>query len=123
MNYVPYTYRVICPNGMMYYGVKYANNKKCVANPKQFWVSYFTSSKKIHNLLKIYKKEEFKFEIRKTFNTAEDAIYWESKVNKKFTTKHPNYYNESYMDGKLQNGKNNGNYGKKNVTRKQIKSN
>ena len=112
MNYVPYTYRLICPNGMYYYGVKYANNKRDIANPSTFWVNYFTSCSRVHELIKIHGKESFTFEIRKTFKTAIDAIEWESKVNKKFTTKSKMYLNGSYIDGRIQSGDRNGNYGK-----------
>lgn len=102
MNWQPYTYLLKCPNGLFYYGVKYANNKRDVANPATFWISYFTSSSSIKSLRELYSDDEFEFEIRKTFDTAEAAIKWESTVNKRLTTKSALFMNDSYLDGRIQ---------------------
>lgn len=72
----PYTYLIECPDGRKYYGVRYAKN----ANTSELWVTYFTSSKEIHNLIKIYGKETFKFSVRKIFICKQDAIEWETEV-------------------------------------------
>ena len=111
MTYIPYTYRITCPDGRMYYGVKYANNRRDVANPSTLWVNYFTSCKIIKDMLNIVDASEFKIEIRKTFSTKEEAISWESRVNK-YTTKSPKYLNNSFMDGRDQSKSMNGMYGK-----------
>lgn len=116
MEYIPYTYRVRFKHtGEYYYGVKYANNSKDIANPTTFWKTYFTSSKRVKLLVEKYGKESFDIEIRRTFSTANEAIQWESKVNK-YTTKWETYFNDSYLDGRDQSGSNNGNYGNKHNT-------
>lgn len=112
MKWKPYTYLLKCPNGKYYYGVKYGKKKPNIANPDKFWITYFTSSKNVHDLISIYGKDAFSFEIRRTFETAEQAIKWESKVNKKLTTKSDKFLNDSFVDGRNQQGTNNGNYGK-----------
>lgn len=60
-----------------YYGVKYGKD----ADPKQFWIKYFTSSRYVKELIKQYGKDDFSFEIRKTgFTSRESALKWEHKV-------------------------------------------
>lgn len=63
----------------MYIGSKY--DKNC--NPDGFWVTYFTSSKKVHQLIEIYGVEDFTFSIRKTFNNPKSAYAYETKLLKK----------------------------------------
>ena len=78
--YIPYTYCItFLLTGQRYYGCKYANNKNDVSNPKDFWVSYFTSSKEIKELIAIHGKEAFTCQIRQTFKTKEETILWEHK--------------------------------------------
>lgn len=80
MIYQPYTYFLVhVPTGKKYYGVQYRTSGK-VANPKNLWNVYFSSSKEVHDLINDYGKESFKVEIRKTFETREDAVKWERKV-------------------------------------------
>jgi hypothetical protein len=64
------------PSGKFYYGVQYGEK----SNPNNFWVRYFTSSDYVHELLEQDGKDAFEFEIRKTFETTEQAQKWESKV-------------------------------------------
>lgn len=45
-----------------------------------FWKTYFTSSRKVHHLIKEYGADSFDVEIRRTFSSANDAIEWEKKV-------------------------------------------
>jgi hypothetical protein len=79
--YIPYTYIIkFLPTGQVYYGVSYANNAKRVANPSQFWNTYFTSSSTIRQLINAHGTESFSFQIRKTFNNATEARLWEHKV-------------------------------------------
>lgn len=88
---IPYTYLLICPDGRKYYGVKWGKD----ANPETFWVDYTTSSKEINELLEIYSKEDFRFEIRKIFKTAEEARSWESRVLKKLkVSQNPSWVNQ-----------------------------
>lgn len=87
----PFTYRIQCIHtSEYYYGVRYARN----CRPSDLWTTYFTSSKKVKNLLKKYGPDGFKIEIRKIFNSAEEAILWEHRVNR-HTKLWPNYLNES----------------------------
>ena len=62
--------------GLKYIGVKYA--KGC--NPKTFWKTYFTSSKQIKLLIKLFGKEDFIFKILKVFNNKYDAIKYENSL-------------------------------------------
>ena len=88
---LPYTYRIkFIPTGEYYYGVRFSKN----CDPSDLWSTYFTSSKKVKNLIRKYGKDSFTTEIRKVFETSEDAIKWEHRVNQH--TKHwSNYFNES----------------------------
>lgn len=73
----PFTYLVKCiPTNQVYYGVRYASN----CHPDQLWNTYFTSSKRVHALIEQYGTENFQFQVRKTFSTAEEAVRWETKV-------------------------------------------
>lgn len=67
---IPYTYLLKNKTtGLFYYGVKCA--KGC--HPNTFWINYFTSSKLVKDLIKTYGKNDFEFEIRKTFKSKEAA--------------------------------------------------
>lgn len=108
MSWKPYTYRVTNKTtGLMYYGVKYGKD----ANPRTFWIDYFTSSKYVKRLIDEYGVEDFICEIRRTFDDVESAISWEKRVNTRFSTRNPNYLNCSFMEGRRQDGIHNGNYG------------
>jgi len=93
--YIPYTYIIkFLPTGQVYYGVSYANNSKRVANPSQFWISYFTSSSTIHQLISAYGIESFSVQVRKTFNNASEARLWEHKVLSRVNAKNnPLWFN------------------------------
>ena len=57
---IPFTYLIKhIPTNKYYYGVMY--RKSC--HPNDFWTKYFTSSKKVKNLIRKYGKKSFKFEI------------------------------------------------------------
>ena len=73
----PYTYLIVLKEtGQFYYGARYSND----CSPNDLWTTYFTSSKHIHRLIDQFGKEAFLFQIRRTFNTKEDALRWEQKV-------------------------------------------
>jgi hypothetical protein len=79
---VPYTYFLLHkPTGLKYYGVKF--NKR--SNPKLFWVpgGYYSSSVKVKELIAQYGADSFKAEVRKTFNSVEDAVKYEYKFLRK----------------------------------------
>lgn len=74
----PYTYCLThVPSGRRYYGVRYARG----CDPKELFVSYFSSSKYVKQLLE--QGDEFKAEVRKTFDTKLKAIDWEERVLRK----------------------------------------
>ncbi len=75
--YTPYTYRVtFIPTRKHYYGVRYANG----CSPSDLFVSYFTSSNEIKQLIENHGVECFEYEVRKTFTNKEEAMQWETKV-------------------------------------------
>lgn len=77
MKNTPYTYLIYCiPTKQYYYGVRYSKN----CNPEDLWKNYFTSSKYVKNLILKYGKENFTYEIRKTFKTIYSARKWEQNV-------------------------------------------
>jgi len=74
----PYTYLIKHkPTGLVYYGFRSANK----VDPEQdLWNKYFTSSPKVKLLLEETGADSFDVEIRKTFDTQEQAVEWETKV-------------------------------------------
>lgn len=82
----PYTYLIKHkPTGLVYYGVRTANK---VEAENDLWKEYFTSSKKIHTLLEETGQDSFEIEIRREFDTPEQAIAWEIKVLKRCNVLH-----------------------------------
>ena len=74
-----YTYLIGWSNhNKYYYGVRFAKN----CNPKELWVSYFTSSKHVKLFREQYGEPNI-IEIRKTFLDANSARLWEVKVLKR----------------------------------------
>lgn len=73
---IPYTYVVKCPDGTAYYGAKYGKT----ANPATFWKDYFTSSATMMEKIEQYGKDSFDYEIRRTFDNAQECLDWEHKV-------------------------------------------
>lgn len=75
--YQPFTYRITFrPTGQSYYGVR--TKKHC--HPGELWRCYFTSSRRIQQLITEFGTSAFDFEIRKTFTTKSEAIAWEHRV-------------------------------------------
>lgn len=75
----PYTYLIgWSALDKYYYGVRYAKN----CNPLDLWVKYFTSSKKVKEYRSIYGDPDI-VQIRKTFNSIDEARLWEHKVLKR----------------------------------------
>jgi hypothetical protein len=86
----PYTYRIFCrATNQYYYGVRFAKN----CNPSDLFVKYFTSSNGVKRLIDEYGTEVFYIEIRKIFDTTEDAKSWERRVNR-WTMRWSNYLNK-----------------------------
>lgn len=73
----PYTYLIHhILSGKKYYGVRFC--KGCT--PTDLWTTYFSSSKEVHRLIQQFGVESFEVEIRKQFNTVDEAIRWEGKI-------------------------------------------
>ena len=82
--YTPYTYLIEWSTlGKRYYGVRYAKRKdrlyKTGCHPDDLWVTYFTSSKVVEEYRKLYGEPDI-VTIRKTFDSANEAIDWEDRV-------------------------------------------
>jgi hypothetical protein len=72
-----YTYLLKCvPTNEFYYGVRYSKN----SSPKEFWKTYFTSSKVVKERVKMFGKEAFVYEVRKVFSCSKRARKWEDTV-------------------------------------------
>ncbi|NBP04521.1 MAG: hypothetical protein EBU90_31445 [Proteobacteria bacterium] len=75
--YQPYTYLIThIPTGKRYYGVRFARG----CHPSDLGTKYFSSSKLIKRMISEEGLDSFRFEIRRTFDDAETAINWETKV-------------------------------------------
>ncbi len=74
----PYTYLIKHrPTGKVYYGYRSANR----VDPQQdLWKHYFTSSPGVQKLIEETGADSFDVEVRKTFETKEQAVAWEAKV-------------------------------------------
>lgn len=81
MEYKAYTYLLrFKPENKFYYGVRVKNIKLKRHPADDFMIHYTTSSKLINKLIAEHGVAAFEWEIRKTFDTAEQAIAWESRV-------------------------------------------
>lgn len=74
----PYTYLIRHrPTNRVYYGMRAANK----VDPEQdLWQHYFTSSPKVQQLIEATGQESFDVEIRRVFETKEQAVAWETRV-------------------------------------------
>lgn len=95
--FIPYTYLLFHrPTKKYYYGCSYSKN----SNPTKLWVSYFSSSKVVKELIKKYGKESFDVKIRKVFTKPKDALVWETKfLNKIDARNNDNWLNLHNGDG------------------------
>mgnify|MGYP000879179679 CR=1 FL=1 len=79
MDYIPYTYLIGWSHlNKWYYGVE-TKQKKRKANPENLWKSYFTSSKAVFKMRKIYGEPDI-VKVRKVFTSDLKAMNWEQKV-------------------------------------------
>lgn len=78
--------------GIYYYGAQYRN----MANPKDLWVKYFTSSKTVKIFRSIYGEPDI-IQIRRTFGTNRNlCLIWETKVLRRMKAKtNPKFLNLS----------------------------
>ena len=74
----PYTYLIKHrPSGKVYYGLRCANK---VEPHNDLWKHYFTSSLKVQQLIEETGLDSFDVEVRKVFETKEQAVVWETRV-------------------------------------------
>ena len=77
----PYTYIIKHkPTDRFYYGYRGANK---VEAHEDLWNKYYTSSPTIKKLIEQDGVDSFEVEVRKIFETAEQAAQWETKVLKR----------------------------------------
>ena len=73
---MPYTYIIThIVTNVKYYGVRYA--KGC--SPNDLGTKYFSSSKAVKKIIKEEGVTAFKFEVRRIFDSADDALKWEHR--------------------------------------------
>ena len=74
----PYTYLIRHrPTNRVYYGMRAANK---VDPHEDLWQHYFTSSPKVQQLIEETGQDSFDMEIRRVFETKEQAVAWETRV-------------------------------------------
>ena len=74
----PYTYLIKHrPTGKVYYGFRAANKVDPV---QDLWQHYFTSSPGVKELIEATGQDSFDVEIRRIFETKEQAVAWETRV-------------------------------------------
>lgn len=74
----PYTYLIKHrPTGKVYYGYRSANK---VEPEEDLWKQYFTSSPRVQQLIAETGIDSFDVEIRRVFETKEQASAWETRV-------------------------------------------
>lgn len=94
-----YTYLIThIPSGKRYYGVRY----KSGCDPSDLWVTYFTSSKIVKQLIERDGKESFSVSIRKTFFDSRQALKWEATFLTKIdAATNPAWLNQSNGNSKF----------------------
>lgn len=74
MSNLPFVYRVTnTTTGLYYIGSRYARG----CHPSDLWTTYFTSSKRVHQMLEQYGMLDWTIEILETFATGADAGEYE----------------------------------------------
>ena len=103
-SYKPYCYHLFhVPTGKHYYGSRTARTKRA-AHPNELWVSYFSSSQRVHALREQYGDDSFIATVRKVFQTKEEALRWESRLLKRVNAKeNGKWLNCHNGDGKFTN--------------------
>jgi len=80
----PYTYLIkFKPTGQCYYGSRFKNVRLGINPEDDLMINYPTSSKYIQSLIDEHGLTAFEWEIRRTFDTPEQATNWESRVLKR----------------------------------------
>lgn len=102
--FIPYTYLIGWSKlNLWYYGSRYTNSVRGIANPSDLWTTYFTSSKLVKEVREKHGEPDV-VQIRKTFKTAEEATTWEAKVCNRMDVKNDlKFLNMHNGDGKFSN--------------------
>lgn len=80
----PYTYLIkFKPTGQCYYGSRYKNVRLGLNPEDDLMIEYSTSSTDINDLIEQYGLEAFEWEVRRMFDTPEQATDWEKRVLKR----------------------------------------
>ncbi len=97
--YVPYSYFVKWSNiNVWYYGIEYSKITK-IANPKNLWNTYFTSSKTVWEYRKLFGEPDI-IKVSKIFKTRDEAIRHETKfLNRVNAKRNKNSLNLHNSDG------------------------
>lgn len=78
--YKPYTYLIgWSKHNVWYYGSRFCNNKRQIANPSDLWNPYKTSSIYVKQTIKELGEPDV-IQVRKTFSSAKEALSWEETV-------------------------------------------
>lgn len=86
--FVPYTYLIGWTKlNRWYYGVEYANNAQRVANPRNLFNTYFTSSKLVAKMIDKHGNPDV-VSIRKTFVDSVKAREWEHRALRRLHVVH-----------------------------------
>ena len=93
--YKPYSYLIGWTHlNLWYYGIEYGIKTK-TANPENLFTEYFTSCSKVHLLIEKEGNPDI-IQVRKTFNTVEEAIEWEGKVLRRLqASSNPKWINQN----------------------------
>lgn len=96
---IPYTYYLRHKaSGMQYYGVKYGKK----SDPEKFWTitGYKTSSKIIRKIIAVEGMDAFHAEVRKIFETKEEAVDHEQRFLRKVKAPYSHlWFNQAYGTG------------------------
>jgi len=84
----PYTYLIKhLPTGLLYHGVRYSNVSKQISPEEDFTKHYFGSSVSFKEIFSIQpfrlNPQEYMYRLCWTFQSIEDALYHEEKINKR----------------------------------------
>ena len=96
--YLAYVYFVRCKNTNQFYYGSRASNIRFKRHPEEdFWIHYFTSSKKIKELIDMYGKEAFEFEILLKHSDYK-VCFWKEQQLIKDSKTNPLRLNRRYTD-------------------------
>jgi hypothetical protein len=92
-----YTYLIkFLPTGQVYYGSRSKNVKLGLAPENDLMVKYFTSCQPLKRLIKKHGLTAFSWQIRRRFDTPQQAAVWEQKVLHRMKVLHdPKWFNQN----------------------------